>query len=101
MGRLLADDRGQLGNLIRVGAAFLFMLFLLWLFAMVGPAVIEPLHDFAVEQDSTDEYDDTLDRYQAVTLEYAPAIMLVGAFVIVFVYAVFRERFSGPARPPR
>lgn len=95
-------DRASVG-IIRVLVLLVAVGFVLWLFAIVGPATIEPLHDYAANDsaiNNSTERSTNVDRYQSMTLEYAPLLLLVGITAMVIIYAVFRERFTGPRRRP-
>lgn len=100
--RGLVPGRRANADLIVVVVWIVVMVFLGYLYAIVGPGAIEPLHDYAVNNSAVQNQSlgGTVSNYQSVTLRYAPALLVVGSVALLLVYAVFRERYSGPGRPP-
>lgn len=101
LGGLHADRRGS-AELIIVIVWIVVMVFALYVFAIAGPSAIEPLHDFAQDNDAVEaaNHSETVSDYQSTSLWYGPALLAVGSLLLLLVYVVFRERFSGPRRPP-
>lgn len=100
-----SDTRGVAGvtGIIRVGLWLLLMLVFLWIFAIVGPAVLEPMYDFASSNGAVDSqgYGGTVDTTLTVALQHAPTLLGIGVILLVIAYAAFRERFSARRRRPR
>jgi hypothetical protein len=87
-------------GLIRVFGTLLVVMFTIGIYFMVAPSVIDPLSEQARGFDSVQDqgYADDVNRTQTQTLQQGPTLLIAGMFVLVVVYAVFRERFVGGGR---
>lgn len=96
-----SDTRGIVG-IIRVGVLLIFVLALLWIFAIVAPATLEPIYDVASSNEDVQDqgYGGTVDTTLAVALQHAPTLFGVGFILLVIAYAAFRERYTGVRRRP-
>ena len=89
-----------MAGIIRVLVGLVTLMFSLWLFAIVGPALLEPLVSIVGAQAvvATGPMAGDLNTIQQVTLRDAPLLLAVGFIVLSIVYAVFRELFTTPGR---
>lgn len=94
-------SRAQIG-LIHVGLLVVTVLVALWVYAVIGPAILEPIHDIASSNEAVQEegHQGRLDTILAVTLNHAPKLLGVGIILLAIIFAAFRERFVGRTRRP-
>jgi hypothetical protein len=96
---MTATDRGQ--GLIQVFLWFLALGFSLWLFILLAGHVLEPIREFVMARDAVSNmgYDSGLELLWPILTIYAPLFAAVGGFVLIIIYAVFREQFQSRRAP--
>lgn len=87
-------------QLLRVGLGVLGILFTLWLFSIIAPAIMEPMHAQADDTEAVHEqgYSDDIDNILELVVKDAPTMLAGGFIVLLIVFSVWRERFDSRRR---
>jgi hypothetical protein len=81
-------------RLLRVFGLLLFTFVALWVFALVAPAVIGPIAEFALNDPAvqSEGHAGDVSNIRNVTVTDAPTLWGAGIVILVIVFAVFREQ---------